>query len=159
MLNNKIKDQDVVIIGGGIIGGSLAYQLARYKLDILLLEKNPFFADETSRGNSGVIHGGFDAESHKIEARLNVEGNSLWRNKIFKDLIFPRKQIDSLVIAFNKTEMEQVQLLYDRGITNNVPKEYLEIISKEKLLKREPNLNNDALGALLCTSSWGNWSR
>ena len=154
MLNNKIENKDVIIIGGGVIGAAIAYQLARYKLDILLLEKNAYFADETSRGNSGVIHGGFDAESHKIEAHLNVEGNSLWRNKIFKDLIFPRKQIDSLVIAFNDKEMEQVQLLYDRGITNKVPKEYLKIISKEELLLREPNLNKDAVGALLCTSSW-----
>jgi glycerol-3-phosphate dehydrogenase len=73
----KMKKYDVVIIGGGIIGASIAYELSQYKLNISLLEANPIFADETTRGNSGIIHGGFDAETHKIEARLNVEGNKL----------------------------------------------------------------------------------
>ena len=63
---------DVVIIGGGIIGSIIAYELSQYNLKIRLLEKNPVFADETSRGNSGAIHGGFDPEPHKIEARLYV---------------------------------------------------------------------------------------
>ena len=68
---------DVLIVGGGIIGASIAYELSKYNLKMILLEKNPVFADETSKGNSGVIHGGFDPDSHKIEARLNVLGNKL----------------------------------------------------------------------------------
>lgn len=68
---------DVTIIGGGIIGSIIAYRLSRYNLKVLLLEKNPVFADETSRGNSGVIHGGFDPDPHKIEAKLNVLGNKI----------------------------------------------------------------------------------
>ncbi|MGZ9800260.1 type 2 glycerol-3-phosphate oxidase [Mycoplasma sp. AC1221] len=145
---------DVVIIGGGIIGASIAYELSQYKLKILLLEKNPVFADETSRGNSGAIHGGFDPEPGKVEAKLNVLGNQLWREKIFKYLDFPRAQVDSLILAFNEEEMEHVHMLYERGIINKVPAEFMKVLTKEEVLKKEPNVNPEVRGALLCTSSW-----
>ncbi|MDE7112133.1 MAG: type 2 glycerol-3-phosphate oxidase [Malacoplasma sp.] len=145
---------DVTIIGGGIIGSIIAYRLSRYNLKILLLEKNPVFADETSRGNSGVIHGGFDPDPHKIEAKLNVLGNKIWRNEIFKDLDFSRAQVDSLIIAFDEKEMEHVHMLYERGLTNGVLVSDMKILSKEELLNKEPNLNPNVAGALLCTSSW-----
>ncbi|MGZ9762559.1 type 2 glycerol-3-phosphate oxidase [Mycoplasma sp. 394] len=145
---------DVVIIGGGIIGASIAYELSQYKLKTLLLEKNPVFADETSRGNSGAIHGGFDPEPGKVEAKLNVLGNQLWREKIFKYLDFPRAQVDSLILAFNEEEMEHVHMLYERGIINKVPAEFMKVLTKEEVLKKEPNVNPEVRGALLCTSSW-----
>ncbi|EIE42419.1 glycerol-3-phosphate dehydrogenase [Mycoplasmopsis canis UFG4] len=145
---------DLVIIGGGIIGGAIAYELSQYKLKTLLLERNPVFADETSKGNSGAIHGGFDPEPHKIEAKLNVLGNELWRTKIFQDLDFPKAQVDSLILAFSEEEMKHVHMLYDRGLINKVPKEFLRVISKEEVLKKEPNVNPKVVGALLCTSSW-----
>ncbi|MCK4240696.1 MAG: FAD-dependent oxidoreductase, partial [Candidatus Atribacteria bacterium] len=47
---------DVVIIGGGIIGTAIARELARYKLDITLIEKEDDVAMGTSKGNSGIIH-------------------------------------------------------------------------------------------------------
>jgi glycerol-3-phosphate dehydrogenase len=72
-----VKIYDVAIIGGGIIGGIISYELSKYKLSNVILEKNPVLADETTRGNSGAIHGGFDPPSEKIEARLNVLGNQL----------------------------------------------------------------------------------
>lgn len=145
---------DIVIVGGGIIGGAIAYELSQYKLKTILLEKNPIFADETSKGNSGAIHGGFDPEPHKIEARLNVLGNQLWREKIFKDLTFPHVKVDSLILAFNQEEMDHVHMLYERGLTNKVPKEFLQVIDKEEVLRREPNVNPKVVGALLCTSSY-----
>ncbi len=145
---------DVVIIGGGIIGGSIAYELSQYELKTIVLEKNPLFADETSKGNSGAIHGGFDPEPEKIEAKLNVLGNELWRTKIFKDLTFPFVQADSLILAFNDEEMEHVKMLYDRGITNKVPAEFMKVLTREETLAKEPHLNPEVKGALLCTSSW-----
>ncbi|OYD26561.1 glycerol-3-phosphate dehydrogenase [Mycoplasma testudineum] len=149
-----MRKYDVLIIGGGIIGASIAYELAKYELTTLLVEKNPVFAKETSKGNSGAIHGGFDPEPGKLEAKLNVLGNEMWRNIVFKDLTFPRAQLDSLIIAFSDEEMKHVHMLYQRGLTNKVPAEFMKVLSKEEVLKKEPNLNPDLKGALLCTSSW-----
>ncbi|MGL6125018.1 MAG: type 2 glycerol-3-phosphate oxidase [Metamycoplasmataceae bacterium] len=149
-----MKIFDVAIIGGGIIGGVISYELSKYKLNQIVFEKNPTLADETTRGNSGAIHGGFDPEPGKWEAKLNVLGNKLWTTKIFKDLEFPRVKIDSLVVAFNKEEEKELQVLYDRGLQNKVPKEFLKIISQKEVLKKEPNINKNVTKALLCTSSW-----
>ncbi|MGL5617783.1 MAG: type 2 glycerol-3-phosphate oxidase [Metamycoplasmataceae bacterium] len=149
-----MKIFDVVVIGGGIIGGVISYELSKYKLKQLVFEKNPILADETTRGNSGAIHGGFDPEPKKLEARLNVLGNKLWSTKIFKDLEFPKVKIDSLVVAFNKEEEEHLQMLYERGLTNKVPKEALKIISHAEVMKREPYINPKVTKGLVCSSSW-----
>ncbi len=37
----KVSSAQVVIVGGGIIGTAAARELSRYKLDVLLLEKEP----------------------------------------------------------------------------------------------------------------------
>lgn len=148
-----MKKYDVVIIGAGIIGASIAYELSRYKLDVLVVEKNPKVADETSLGNSGLIHGGFDPEPHKIEAKLNLLGNIKWQTDWFKHLKFPRVKIDSLILAFNEEEMKHVHMLYDRGLVNKLDPKDLKVLTREEVLKKEPNVNPEVLGALLCTSS------
>lgn len=145
---------DVVIIGGGIIGSNILYELAKYNTKSVLVEKNNYFADETTNANSGVIHGGFDADTKKIEAKLNVKGNKLWQSEIFKNLDFPRAKIDSLVISFSKEEDKELDVLYQRGLDNGVLAKHLRIIDKNELLKIEPNLNPNVSKALLCTNSF-----
>ncbi|UUM19600.1 MULTISPECIES: type 2 glycerol-3-phosphate oxidase [unclassified Mycoplasma] len=149
-----MKKYDVAIIGAGIIGASIAYELAQYDLDVIILERNPKVANETSLGNSGIVHGGFDPEPHKLEAKLNLLGNRKWHNKWFKDLIFPRVKIDSMILAFdNETEIDHVKMLYQRGIENKLDPKDLKILTREEVLQREPNVNPSVCGALLCTSS------
>ncbi len=149
-----MKNYDVVIIGAGIIGAAIAYELSKYNLDTVIFEKNSVIADETSRANSGVIHGGFDAVPNTLKAKYNVLGGELWRNDIFKHLEFPRAKVDSLILAFNKKEMDDVKMLYERGLTNHLPKESMKIVSAEELFKREPNLSREVIGGLICDISW-----
>ena len=49
---------DVVIIGGGVIGLSIARELSRSGKETVVLEKNERAGDVTSSRNSGVIHAG-----------------------------------------------------------------------------------------------------
>jgi L-2-hydroxyglutarate oxidase LhgO len=70
---------DVVIVGGGIIGCTVALELAskqRYP-SILLLEKSPYLGDGMSTRNSHVIHAGIYYPPGSMKARFCVEGNRL----------------------------------------------------------------------------------
>jgi glycerol-3-phosphate dehydrogenase len=51
---------DVLVIGGGISGCTIARELSRYALDILLLEKEHDLAMQASSRNDGMVHPGVD---------------------------------------------------------------------------------------------------
>lgn len=145
---------DVVIIGAGIIGTAICDELVTKGLKVALLEKNPRIAEETTEGNSGVIHGGFDPTPGKLNAKLNIEGRKIYQDKWFKELDFPWKKTDSLVIAFNETEKTELTILYQRGIKNGLAASEMKLLNKAEVLELEPNINQEVLGALLCNVSY-----
>jgi len=144
---------DVIVIGGGVIGAAIARELSKYHLQIAILERNLGVAQETSAGNSGVVHGGFDPTPGTVNARLNLLGRHLYENEWFKELNFPHRNCHSIVLAFNDVEKKELQKLYDQGITNGLKADELEILSREQCLALEANLNPAVVAGLLCTSS------
>jgi len=149
----RIPGIDVIVIGGGVIGAAIARELSKYNLQIAIVERNLRVAQETSAGNSGVIHGGFDPTPGTVNARLNVLGRHLYENEWFKELNFPHRNRHSIVLAFNDVEKKELHKLYDQGITNGLKADELEILSLEQCLALEPNLNATVVAGLLCTSS------
>jgi glycerol-3-phosphate dehydrogenase len=145
---------DVIIIGAGVIGAAIARELSKYTLQVAIVERNLQAAQETSAGNSGVIHGGFDPTPGTLNAKLNILGKHLYETEWFNELRFPFQKIDSLVLAFNDFEKKELKTLYDQGITNGLKSSELKILSPKQCLKLEPNLNPQISGALLCTSSY-----
>ena len=69
---------DVTIIGAGVIGCALAYKLSMYKLRILLLDKNYDVGEATSKGNSAIVHTGFDASVGTLESELVTKASREW---------------------------------------------------------------------------------
>ena len=51
---------DIIIIGSGIIGSMLAYDLSRFNVSVCVLEKNVEIMNEVSSSNSGLVHAGYD---------------------------------------------------------------------------------------------------
>jgi len=144
---------DAIVIGGGVIGAAIARELSKYNLQIAIVERNLRVAQETSAGNSGVIHGGFDPTPGTVNARLNLLGRQLYEDEWFKELNFPHRKCHSMVLAFNDVEKKELHKLYDQGITNGLRADELEILSGEQCLALEPNLNAKIVAGLLCTSS------
>lgn len=137
--------KDVVVIGGGITGAAIARELSRYMLDVVLLEKETDVAMGTSKANSGIVHAGFDAHPGTLKAKLNVRGNELY-HEMQEELDLDIDFMGSLVVAKDSDEMKTVEELYARGLENGVPE--MEILSREVLLAREPNLDKGVAGAL-----------
>jgi glycerol-3-phosphate dehydrogenase len=79
------KSYDVAIIGGGVIGLTIAKEFLENNIkNICLLEKNRDVMLETSSHNSGVIHSGFDATPGTLKAKFNVEGRHLFEQRYLK---------------------------------------------------------------------------
>ncbi len=136
---------DVAIIGAGVVGGMIARSLSRYQLNICILEKENDVAMGASCANSGIVHAGFDAKPGTLKARLNVKGSEMMEQTA-KELGVPYQKNGSLVVAFSEKEKEQLLPLLERGIQNGV--QQLKLIEKEELRQLEPNIGEDAIGAL-----------
>ena len=65
---------DIIIIGAGVTGSFIARELARYKLNVLVLEKDFDVGNETTAANSAIVHSGYDPVPGTLKAKLNVEG-------------------------------------------------------------------------------------
>lgn len=140
---NMISAQ-VVIVGGGIMGTAVARELSRYKLDVLLLEKEPEVGWGTTKANSGIVHGGFHEEEGTLKAKYCFPGNQMYP-KLCEELDVCFVQNGILMVARTPEEMETVRLYYERGKKRGVR---LELLSREELLQQEPNLNPEIAGAL-----------
>ncbi len=136
---------DIIIIGGGIVGVSLAQALARYALKIVLLEKEAELSFGVSKSNSGIIHTGFQSDYRLLKTRLAVRGNELYR-EMARDLDFPFVQTGELVVAF-KGEREALKAIKENGEKLGIPG--LELVDRSWLKAHEPNLSKEIEGALL----------
>ena len=147
----------VAIVGGGITGCALAFELGRYRVKTALLERSNDVAAGATRANSGIVHAGYDPEPGTLMARLNVEGNRL-TGEICEKLQVPFKRVGSLVVAFSPEQLPTLRTLYDRGCKNGVPG--LRLLSGEEARAMEPGLSEEVCGALLAPSAgiidpWG----
>jgi len=140
-----MNEYDVAIIGGGVIGTSLARELCRYRLKIALLEKEEELAFGVSKSNSGIIHPGTQNPPHSLKGRLCVQGNILARHQS-RELGFDFKEVGELIVAFNEEEVSRLVRLKKEAELLKVPK--LAIVGRSWLRKKEPNLSEEAIAAL-----------
>ncbi|QZY53672.1 NAD(P)/FAD-dependent oxidoreductase [Crassaminicella profunda] len=136
---------DVAVIGAGVVGTFIARELSRYKLRIVILEKDNDVANGTTKANSAIVHAGYDAKAGSNKAKFNVLGNAMF-DKVCEELDVPFKRIGSLVVAFNEEDLKTIQDLYENGVKIGVPN--MEIIDAKKVKEMEPNLNDHIVGAL-----------
>ena len=138
---------DVVIIGAGIVGLTIAREISRYDLNIIVVEKNSDVAfGSPTKANTGIIHAGYDDNPGTVKAKLCSKGNAFW-HKIAPEVGAPFEEIGSFVVALKEEDMDILKVLKERGEKNGVPD--LEMIEdREELFKREPNLNKEAIAAL-----------
>lgn len=141
---------DVIVIGGGVIGSSIARELSRYNVSICLIEKNTDICEGTSKANSAIVHAGFDAEPGTLKAELNAAGNQMMDN-IAKDLSIPFKRCGAFVVCFSDKDMPALLELKQRGEKNGIPG--IELLMREDALKMEPNLSSEVYAALYAPTS------
>jgi len=136
---------DVVIIGCGIVGAAAAYELSRYDLTVVVLERENDVAMGATKANSAVIHAGFDPYPGTLMAELNVEGARL-AAILCEKLDIQHRKCGSLVLAFSEDEVAELERLLQKGRENGVAG--VSILSRKEVLEMEPNLSGQVVAAL-----------
>ena len=147
MTQEEVLEVDILICGAGVVGLAIAMTLAK-KYSVAVIEQHPGPARETSSHNSGVIHAGIYYETGSLKHRLCQEGNSRiyeWCKSHSVDAV----QSGKLIVAFDNSELDQLQEVYQQGIKNAVRN--FEQITIKQIHDLEPELN--VAGAL-----WSPWT-
>lgn len=137
--------RDVIIIGAGVIGASVARELSAYQADVLVLEKECEMCMGTSKANSALVHAGFDAKPGTKKAEFNVEGSRRMED-LCRSLDVPYRRNGALVLGYCEKDMETLRELYDRGVKNGVSG--LRILSADEVKEMEPHIAEAVQGAL-----------
>lgn len=136
---------DVVIIGAGCVGSSIARELSRTTASVLVLEAADDVSQGATKGNSGIVHAGYDDLPGSVRAKFCWPGNQMFP-QLDRELHFGYEKNGSLVVAKCEEDMVHLQELLERGHKNGVKN--LRIIDQKELRELEPYIHPEALGAL-----------
>lgn len=137
---------DVVLIGAGCIGAAIARELSRYSnVSTLWVECADDVSQGATKGNSGIVHSGYDDEPGTNRSKYCWKGNQMFR-QLDKELRFGYQTNGSLVLAFNDKEVETLHTLKERGRINGVQR--LRIVNQQELRTMEPHVHPNTIAAL-----------
>lgn len=142
---------DVLIIGGGISGASIARELSKWELDVLLADKEPDLALQASGRNDGEIHPGVDLSKGSLKHRYVLIGNKMYES-VCKELSVPFERRGQYV-GFTQRWTFPFVVLYA------LKKKYIDdvtdtkIISRKKLIAAEGKINPNFKFALYNSSA------
>lgn len=143
------KVYDYIVVGGGIVGVSTAWQLKTRFPDksILLLEKEDGFAKHQTGHNSGVIHAGVYYAPGSLKAEFCKKGEEQTKAFCAKHDI-AIENCGKLLVATSDLEVERMNALYQRCADNGIE---AELLNQEQLKLAEPNITG--FGAILVHST------
>jgi glycerol-3-phosphate dehydrogenase len=128
---------DVIVVGGGVIGCAIARRFALEGARVALLEKAADLLDGASKGNSAILHTGFDAPPGSLEAACIAEGYRDYID-IHDRLGLPLIRSGALVIAWTDEQEAALPALLEQARANGVKD--VHALTREETLHLEPNL-------------------
>lgn len=131
------ESYDVVIIGGGISGCSIARELSKWDIKILLVDKEADLANGASSRNDGEVHPGVDQKHHNLKLKYELLGNKMYED-VCKDLDVPFKR-NGQYVAFKGKYLKpilEIACLSKRmlGVKDT------KVVSKKELYEAIPHL-------------------
>lgn len=128
---------DVLIIGAGVIGCAVAYELSKYHLIVAVVEQASDVAAGTSGRNSAVVHAGFNNKPGSLMAKLCTEGSQGFE-ALCGELGVPYQRTGKYVVAFDGDDAGILEGLIQQGVRNGV--KGLRLAGAEELRSRIPHV-------------------
>ncbi|WP_425449654.1 FAD-dependent oxidoreductase [Dethiothermospora halolimnae] len=153
LISDNILDKkrvDVLIIGGGITGASIARELSKWNVSILLVDKEEDLAIHASSRNDGMIHPGISPKPGSKRAKFNVKGNKMY-SRIAKELDVPFRRIGSLILFDKKFMRLAMPFIKRRAKLNGI--EGIEYLNRKKILELEPSITENITGGFYIPST------
>jgi len=129
---------DIVIVGAGLVGCALAYQLSQYQCRVLLIDKEYFVGEGTSKANSALLITGFDTPTGSLETQLCTEASQLWPG-VCRKLKIPYESCGCIIAAFNSDEVSVLKKIHQQARANGV--DDVCFICGSDVRKMEPRIN------------------
>jgi L-2-hydroxyglutarate oxidase len=131
-------DCDVLVIGGGIVGLSTAYAIARAApgTRVTVLEKERGPAQHQTGRNSGVIHSGIYYRPGSLKARYAVRG-AAEMVKFCAEYGIAHAVTGKLIVATGRDELPRLHALAQRGRDNGIP---VRELGSAQILEYEPEV-------------------
>ncbi len=143
-------DTEVLIIGGGILGTSVARELSRYRVDTTLVEREVDFGWGSTKASATVVCQGGDCLEFRKEYRNSrfVWDSIPLMEPLCRELDVPFKRIGSLSLIRNNNELvkyQKMKNLADKYLPDLEPHQWID---RDTLRRIEPHLTRDVIGAL-----------
>ena len=112
-------DFEIIVVGAGVVGLAIAYQLARSGHNVLVLERNPRVGSETSSRNSEVIHAGLYYPTGSLKASLCVKGKQMLY-QFASDNGIPHRRVGKLLVATSASHIPKLERISEQAVKNGV---------------------------------------
>lgn len=139
-----VMNYDIIILGGGIVGCSIAYELSKYNFNIALLEKEYDVVDKISFVNTSIIYDGSETFNDSM-ANLEKTGSKLVQDACRKFNVEYNK-VGALRISNTKKGIGKLEHLYRLSLKREIGNVFL--INEKEIYKIEPNLKIRVKNAL-----------
>ena len=113
-------DYDILILGGGVIGCAVAYELSKYNFNIALIEKDYDIADDISFVNTSIVYDGSET-SDDLVAKFEYIGNSIMEETC-KKFNFPFKKIGALRVVNDDNGVRKLKEIYIFALCDRICK-------------------------------------
>ncbi|MEO9167250.1 MAG: NAD(P)/FAD-dependent oxidoreductase, partial [Aestuariivirga sp.] len=140
------KSFDIAVIGCGVVGLAILRRFAMAGLKCVALEKGADILSGASKGNSALLHTGFDAPPKSLELQCMQAGHAEYL-EIRQKLNLPLLETSALVVAWTQDQLAKLEAIEKKALSNGVVD--VKRLSQTQLRLREPQLAKTALAAFL----------
>ncbi|MGU3352799.1 NAD(P)/FAD-dependent oxidoreductase [Bacillus sp. M5A3_1b] len=138
---------DVLIIGGGIIGCSIAYYTSKYGRDVTIIEKGEFVSGTSSRCDGNILaidkDPGFDSQMSLVSQRLVTDLSEELEHS------FEYRAPGSILVCESDEEMEAALQWVNRQKEAGLP---FRMLDRQDIRAESPFFADDLLGGLECAT-------